>query len=197
MTLRPLAAAGVFALCLTATAQPPAEKKDPQNSFEPRSKPGAGQEFLKKFVGDWDVVKTFHPRNGDPVSQKGECVQAMTHEGRFLRSEFTFRGGAGVTTGTGLIGFESDSGWFTSVWTDARATRMSFRRSKDKFDGSAIVLYGTQLEGGDKEARKSKTATRLEDNGTVIVHKQYGYAADGTERVVMELRMSRKATPAK
>ena len=29
--------------------------KDPQASFEPRSKPGAGQKFLEKFVGDWDV----------------------------------------------------------------------------------------------------------------------------------------------
>src|SRR5215468_10476424 len=71
-------------------ADPPAEKKDPQSTYEPRSKPGAGQKFLEKFVGDWDVVKTFYPRTGDPVRGKGECKQTMIHGGRFLRSEFTF-----------------------------------------------------------------------------------------------------------
>ena len=39
-------------------------RKDPQSSFEPRSGPGAGQKYLESFVGDWDVVKIFHPRRG-------------------------------------------------------------------------------------------------------------------------------------
>src|SRR3954467_15569173 len=101
------------------------DKKDPQSQYEPRSGPGAGQKFLEKFVGTWDVVKTFHPRAGDPVKSAGECKQEMIHDGRFLRSEFTFGEGAAKTTGTGLIGFETGSGLFTSVWTDSRSTRMS------------------------------------------------------------------------
>ena len=75
-----------------AGAQPPdkpGDKKDPQAKFEPRSKPGEGQKFLEQFVGDWDVVKTFHPRAGEPAKSKGECTQKMTHDGRFLQSEFT------------------------------------------------------------------------------------------------------------
>src|SRR4051812_254752 len=85
----------------------PAEGKDPQSRFEPRSKPGEGQKFLQKFVGDWDVAKAFHPRSGDPVRQKGECRQAMIHDGRFLRSDFTFTRGDATTTGQGLLGFET------------------------------------------------------------------------------------------
>ncbi len=46
---------------LVSAAEPPAGQKDPQASYEPRSRPGAGQKFLEKFVGDWEVVKTFHP----------------------------------------------------------------------------------------------------------------------------------------
>ncbi len=190
-----------FALLLAAivaastSAQPPAgkgDKKDPQAKFEPRSKPGAGQKFLEQFTGEWDVAKTFHPRAGKPVELKGECHQRMVQGGRFLQSAFTFGSGASATTGSGLIGFEPESGTFTSVWIDSRQTRMSFRQSKEKFDGTKIVLEGKEL-GVEKPARRSKTVTTLEDGGKKIVHRQFVVAADGTERLMMELVLTRKA----
>src|SRR5262249_42605283 len=116
-------------------AQQPLEKKDPQSSLEPRSNPGAGQKFLEKFVGEWDVVKTFHARAGEPAVVKGVCTQTIVHGGRFLKSEFVFGQGEAKTTGTGMIGFEPDKGIFTSVWTDSRQTRMSFRQGKERFNG--------------------------------------------------------------
>src|SRR5262245_64783493 len=60
------------------------------------------QKFLAKFVGDWDVVKTFYPRSGGaPSRQREECRQTMIHDGRFLQSDFTFRRGEVQTTGKG------------------------------------------------------------------------------------------------
>jgi len=175
---------------LSAAGQPP-DKKDPQSTFEPKSKPGAGQKFLEQFVGDWDVAKSFHPRAGEPTKQKGECKQTMLHGGRFLQSEFTFvTSDGGKSTGTGLIGWEPETGKFTSVWIDSRQTRMSFRQAENKFDGDEIVLFGKDLSG--KESRRSKTVTRLEDGGKKIVHRQYAVNADGTERLVMELVMTKK-----
>lgn len=171
----------------------PPQKKDPLQSFEPKSKPGAGQKFLEKFAGEWDVVKTFHPRKGDPVKAAGECRQAMIHDGRFLQSEFTFKTDAGKTTGLGLIGFEPETGLFTSVWTDSRQTRMSLRQSEEKFDGGQIVLFGKEITG--KPGRRSKTVTRLEDDGRKIVHRQYAVEAGADDRLVMELVMTKK--PAK
>lgn len=106
----------------TFTQQPPPTKKDPQSAFEPRSSPRVGQKYLERFVGEWEVVKTFYPRQGEPSSTKGTCRQTMIHESRFLQSEFTFDGPSGKTTGTGLIGFESDTGLFTSTWVDSRST---------------------------------------------------------------------------
>ena len=183
----------LLAAWLVGAAEPPRDQKDPQSAYEPRSKPGAGQKFLEKFVGDWEVEKTFYPQTGDPVRAKGECKQTMIHEGRFLRSEFVFRQGDSQTTGTGLIGFEADSGLFTSVWTDSRSTRMSLRQSQDKFDGQEIVLYSRSLQEG-KDARRSRTVTRLEDDGRKIVHRQYNPGKEGgKERLVMELVMTRKA----
>src|SRR5262249_12901426 len=150
----------------------PQTKKDPQSAYEPRSKPGIGQKFLEKFVGDWDVGKTFYPRMGDPARMNGECKQTMIHQGRFLQSEFTFNSQGDKTSGLGIIGFDGDSGKFTSVWTDARSTRMSFRQSQDKFDGEQIVLYGQSLGNDARGGFRTRTVTRLEDNGRKIVHRQ-------------------------
>ena len=80
----------------------------------------------------------------------------MVHDGRFLQSEFVFHGDKSKTTGTGLIGFEADSGKFTSVWTDSRSTRMSLRQSQDKFDAEEIVLFSASLSSG-AEGKRSRT----------------------------------------
>jgi hypothetical protein len=189
--------AAPLAAALLTLAQPPATPKDPQSAYEPRSGPGAGQKFLERFVGDWQVEKTFHPRAGEPARATGGCRQTMIHGGRFLQSEFTFTQGGATTTGLGLIGFEPATGKFTSVWTDSRAVRMSLRQSSEKFNGEEIVLLGRSLEPGG-EGRTSRTVTRLEDEGRKIVHRQFTAGADGKERLVMELVMTRKAaaTPA-
>ena len=101
-------------------------------------------------------------------------------------------GGGAKTTGLGLVGFESGSGKFTSVWTDSRQTRMSLRQSEDPFTGDQIVLYGRSLDGDGKGARRSRTVTRLEDCGRKIVHRQYVPEPNSKERVIMELVMTRK-----
>lgn len=176
---------------LVAAAQPPDKKADPQSALEPKSKPGAGQKFLERFVGDWEVAKAFHPKAGEPTRQAGECKQTMIHGGRFLQSEFTFTTAAGKSTGTGLIGWEPETGKFTSVWIDSRQTRMSFRQGEEAFDGEQIVLFGKDL--GGKEGRRSKTVTRLEDDGRKIVHRQYAVSPDAPDRLVMELVMTKKA----
>jgi Protein of unknown function (DUF1579) len=181
------------AACLLITAAGLAQgQRDAQTPFEPRSSPGAGQKLLEKFAGDWSVTKTFHPRTGEPVRTEGRCHQAMIHEGRFLQSDFVFEQGGRKTTGLGLIGFEPESGRFTSFWTDSRQTKMSVRQSQDPFDGTQIVLYSRSLEADGKEARRSKTVSRLEDEGRKLVHRQYALGPGGAERLVMELLMRKE-----
>jgi Protein of unknown function (DUF1579) len=193
LTAKRLLAASVLVAMWLAGGSPGQDKKDAQGTFEPRSTPGAGQKFLEKFVGDWDVIKSFFPQKGDPSRQEGECRQTMVQEGRFLQSDFTFHKGDTKTTGTGLIGYEPETGLFTSVWIDSRQTKMSLRGSKDKFSGEEIVLYSGSLKEGDKQLRQSRTVTRLEDEGRKIVHRQYNLTPDGKERLVMELVLTRKA----
>lgn len=192
-----LVGATITFLAQAGAQPPPAKDKDPQSQFEPRGAPGAGQKYLQRFVGEWDVAKTFFRTNGDPAKSNGTCRQAMIHDGKFLQSDFTFESPNGKSVGMGLIGFESNSVKFTSVWTDSRQTRMSFRQSKDKFNGEEIVLYGTSFESAAPDARKSKTVSKLEDGDKKLIHRQYSINADGTERLVMELAMTRKVPVAK
>jgi len=183
----------LMACLLTAADDPPKAQKDAQSKFEPRSGPGVGQKFLKRFVGDWEVAKAFYPRTGEPVRTEGTCRQTMIHDGRFLQSEFVFQQGETKSTGMGIIGFESETGLFTSFWTDSRRTKISLRQSHEPFDGKQIVLFSKSLDAREKEERTSRTVTRLEDEGRKIVHRQYNIGANGEERMMMELVMTRKA----
>jgi hypothetical protein len=178
---------------LVGAGEPAQDRKDAQSTYEPRSKPGAGQKFLEKFVGDWDVDKAFYPQSGDPFRMKGHCRQTMMHEGRFLKSEFVFERDGTKSTGLGIIGFEAETGLFTSVWTDSRSTRMSMRQSQDRFNGEEIVLISGSLNAEGKSSRRTRTVTRLEEDGRRIVHRQYIAGPDGKERLMMELQMTRKA----
>jgi len=182
-----------FAL-LSALIAPAQQRptKDPQSTYEPRSTPGEGQKYLQRFVGIWSVTKTFYPRTGQPSVAKGECVQSMINDNRFLKSEFTFHSDSGDTTGLGLVGFEPETSKFTSVWLDSRQTRMSMRQSDDKFDGREIHLVGKTLDTDGKPTGPSHTISRIEDDNNIITHQQFTQSPDGKDRLVMELVMTRK-----
>lgn len=166
--------------------------KDPQSSYEPRSEPGVGQQYLARMVGDWKVEKTFFPREGQPAVSQGECHQFMIHGGRFLESDFVFHDANGDTTGTGTIGFDAESGKFTSYWIDSRSTRVSLRQSEGAFDGSEIVLLNQTVGDPGPNPRKSRTVSLLDDHDRHLLHRQWSVAADGSERLVMQLDMRRK-----
>jgi Protein of unknown function (DUF1579) len=166
---------------------------EPQAAYEPRSEPGDGQRFLSAMVGDWDVVKTFYPKAGSPVALSGTCRQTMINDGRFLKSEFVFGGSQNQTVGLGLIGFDSDTGLFTSVWTDSRSTRFSIRQSEGKFDGKEIVLLSRSVDGPTtRPTHTSRTVTHLENDGSKIVHQQFAHSADGSDRLMMEIDMPKR-----
>src|SRR5215475_13768907 len=164
-------------------------QSDPQSTFEPRSDPGAGQKYLEALAGDWEVTKIFYPRTGDPAKTAGSCRQTMIHGGRFLKSEFVYQSPGEETTGLGIIGWDPGTKRFTSFWTDSRSTRISIRQSEEPFDGKQIVLSSRSLdEVPSADARgKSKTISRLDDDGRKIVHRQYTIAPTREERLVMEL----------
>jgi len=199
----------VFALTLTSAAAlaqkpptpaapppappPAAPAKDTQTKYEPPSGPGEGQAFLQKFEGQWTVERNFYPPSGGPVSRAtGECTQKMVQDGRFLQSDFTFVQDGKPSTGTGISGFDPQTGLFTTFWYDSRSTRFSIRQSRDPFDGKQIVLYSASLAASHGQEHQSRTTSHLEDNGRKLVHQQFNQDAGGKEHLLMELILTRK-----
>lgn len=189
-----LAFAGIAQAQQPAPAAPTTPGKDVQARFEPPSGPGAGQEFLKKFEGDWTVERIFYPPSGgSPARATGEATQKMVQDGRFLESDFTFHTPDGKTsTGTGISGFDPKTGLFTTFWYDSRSTHFSIRQSREPFDGKQIVLYSVSLSGSHGQEHASRTVSFLEDGGKKLVHRQYNADANGGEKVLMELILTKK-----
>jgi hypothetical protein len=179
----------IIAILLIAAA---AVAQQTQNQYEPANVPGAGQKLLAQFAGDWAVVKTFFPKNGNPIVTKGTCKQYMTQGGKFLQSDFTFFNSDGTkSTGTGISGFDSKTNRFTTVWFDSRQTTMSIRQSDGTFDGKNIVLWATALDPDDP-GRKTVSRTHLEEDGRVLVHRHFLIDDKGQERMMIELRLTRQ-----
>ena len=163
-------------------------------AYEPGRSPGAGQALLAKFAGDWTVEKSFFPAKGDPIKTRGECRQWMIQDGRFLQSDFTFWDKDGKkSTGTGISGFDTKTNKFTTVWYDSRQTAMSIRQSDGTFDGKNIVLWATSLDA-ERPGRRTVARAHLEDDGLLLLHRHYLVEEGGKERMVIELRMTRKST---
>ncbi|HLO40162.1 MAG TPA: DUF1579 family protein [Phycisphaerales bacterium] len=214
MSSRPLAILAVIMLCVLPACRsgggsgepersaptpsvPPGTagtpNKEVQAAYEPRSGPGEGQDFLRQMAGEWDVVKTFYPRGGgEPGVTRGTCTQKMIQEGRFLESDFTFHDVNGDTTGTGIIGYDPQTKKFTSIWIDSRSTRFSARASDEPFDGTQITLVGKSIGEPGPSARQSRTISVLQDGGRTLLHRQWSVSADGNDRLVMQMVMTRR-----
>src|SRR5580700_10972284 len=162
------------------------------NRYEPPNAPGAGQKLLAQFVGDWDVVKTFFPLNGKPIVTKATCKQYTIQDGNFLQSDFTFLNSYGTkSTGTGISGFDPKTNRFTTVWYDSRQTTMSIRQSDGTFDGQNIVLWATPLDS-EHPGHKTVARAHLEEDGRLLLHRHFMIDDKGEERMMIELRMTRK-----
>jgi hypothetical protein len=176
----------------------PLQAQETHAAYERGGKPGAGQKLLAEFAGDWTMVKTFFPSKGEPIVTKGECHQKMIEDGRFLQSDFIFydKNGKKESTGTGICGFDAKTNKFTSVWYDSHQTTFSIRQSDGTFDGKNIVLWATNLDA-EAPGRRTVARAHLEDEGRVLVHRHFLVEEGGKERMVIELRLTRKASKKK
>jgi hypothetical protein len=177
---------GILLIVTAAVAQ------QTHSQYEPPNAAGAGQKLLAQFAGEWDVVKTFFPMTGEPIVSKATCKQYMIQDGKFLQSDFTFFNSDGTkSTGTGISGFDSKTNRFTTVWYDSQRTTMSIRQSDGTFDGKNIVLWATPLDP-DHPGRKTVARAHLEQDGRLLLHRHFLVDDKGNERMMIELRMTRR-----
>jgi hypothetical protein len=116
----------------------------------------------------------------------------MIEDGKFLQSDFTFFSADGTkSTRTGISGFDSETNRFTTVWYDSRQTTMSIRQSDGTFDSENIVLWATPLDP-DRPGRKTVAPAHLEEDGHLLLHRHFMIDDKGEERMMIELRLTRK-----
>ncbi len=96
-----------------------------------------------------------------------------------------------LLTATGISGFDPETNKFTTVWFDSRQTTMSMRQSDGTFDNENIVLWATALDP-DRPGRKTVARAHLEDGGRVLLHRHFLTDDKGNERMMIELRLTRK-----
>ena len=65
-------------------------------------------------------------------------------------------------------------------------------QSDGTFDGKNIVLWATALDP-DRPGRKTVARAHLEDNGRVLLHRHFLIDDKGGERMMIELRLTRKS----
>jgi len=68
---------------------------------------------------------------------------------------------------------------------------MSIRQSDGTFDVKNIVLWATPLEP-DHPGRKTVARAHLEEDGRVLLHRHFLIDDKGNERIMIELRLTRK-----
>ena len=184
--MKKLMIAALFLSSVALTAQ------QTHKEYEPPAAAGAGQKLLERYVGDWDMTKSFFPATGKPTITKGTVKQFMVQGGKFLESDFTFFDPDGSkSTGVGIVGFDAKTNRFTSFWYDSTKTSFSIRQSDGTFDGENIVLVATALDP-DRPGRKTYAKAHLEDNGHTLIHRHYAVDDKGNERLVLEWRMTKK-----
>ena len=129
-------------------------QKDAQKTFEPRSSPGAGQRSSRSSQGTGASRRLFIlGRRAQPCG--GQCHQFMIHDGRFLQSDFVFQEGGKKTTGLGIIGFEPESGTFTSFWTNSRRRGCRCGRARN-----GLTADRSSCTAGRSTQRQGRTARR-------------------------------------
>jgi hypothetical protein len=65
------------------------------------------------------------------------------------------------------------------------------QREQGTFDGQNIVLWATPLDS-EHPGRKTVARAHLEENGRLLLHRHFLIDDKGEERMMIELRMTRK-----
>jgi hypothetical protein len=86
---------------------------------------GDEQKWLAGLAGKWKTATKQTLKPGTPsIESAGASEFKMLMDGRFLVESNTTAGGAGSSTGMGVIGFNNLTGKYERVWFDSHSTAM-------------------------------------------------------------------------
>jgi hypothetical protein len=120
--------------------------------------PGKGHEFLKKQVGEWEVISKMWERPGrEPVITKGPGTGEMIMGGRYLKMTYKGTMDGMPFEGMSIYAYDNHLKQYLSVWIDNMGT--GFLLSRGSLDPSGRVLTKTaEVENiftGEKEKART------------------------------------------
>lgn len=156
--------------------------------------PGKAHEFLKKYVGEWDVDISTWQEPGAPAQMgKGSIKTELIFDGRYVKSEFEGMMGGMAFKGFEVIGYDLFKKMYTTFWIDNMSS--SFLTTAGTLDTAGNVL--TETGSSPDPMTDGKTLQRVKNVTTFMGDGKYKFEMfmvmpDGKETKGMELVCTRK-----
>lgn len=154
--------------------------------------PNENHEFLKNFVGEWDVTTTAWMKPGaEPVTSKGNAKAELIFGGRFLKVDFKGTMFGQPFEGIQITGYDNFQKKHITFWIDSTSTGFYFTEGIRDEDKKRIVDTGVWQDPMGGEDMKVRNTT------TLVSKDEYTFEMimilpDGTKFKSMEYRSTRK-----
>lgn len=154
--------------------------------------PGKNHEFLKKYVGDWDIeVKNWAAPGAEPMMSKATENFQLIFDGRFVEGQFD-----GLMMGQGfkgrqIIGYDLFQNKYVSFWIDSMSTAFFLTTGMLNAAGNVMTDTGTWPNAMTGGTQKVRFVTTFMPDGK-YTFEMFMPAPDGKEFKSMQLTATRK-----
>jgi hypothetical protein len=166
------------------------QEQQRQAAYVAANAPNEHHEFLKKFIGDWDVRMTFWTAPGKPpVMSRATARSDVRFGGRFLFVSFTGDMMGQPFAGQQIVGYDNMEKMYNTFYLDSTSTHIFV--TKGVRLGDVISETGTWPDPITGKAFGVHARTTFLDNDEYL-YEQFMVQDDGTEVKSFELRCQRK-----
>jgi hypothetical protein len=155
--------------------------------------PGKSHEFLKKYVGDWDVDISTWPMPGAPAqTSKGTMKNRLIFDGRYVKCDFEGMMSGTSFSGLEVIGYDLFKKMYTTFWIDSMSS--AFLTTSGTLDMTGNVL--TETGASPDPMTDGKTMQKFKNVTTFMGDGKYKFEMfmvmpDGKATKGMELVCTR------
>ncbi len=179
--------------CSFITAQEnPQDQQAMMEAYMKMMAPNENHEYLKNFVGDWDVTTTSWMMPGaEPSVSTGTSKAELILEGRFLKMDSRGTMFGQPFEGLQIVGYDTLQKKFITFWIDNSSTAFYL------MSGTPGETEKVRTETGDWPDPMTGGTIKVRDVTTLVDEDEFNFemympAPDGTEFKSMEYRFTHK-----
>lgn len=160
-------------------------------AYQKLAAPGEPHKMMARWEGNWDIrMKTWREPDQPPVESRGTAEFRTILGGRFLQETIHSEMVGGPYNGTGLLGYDNNTGKYVTVWIDDMSTSIMVLEGTAGPDGRTITQtshYDDPIQG----PMDFRTVTTVMDDDT-LGFEMYTTGKSGKEEKMMEIVYTRK-----